>query len=439
MLDLARITIPLKETAVICPDDPSCTAEALEMGYLGKAKILEYVDELRLGARSLFRGPDGSIQYGGLAHSFESLPTWFSGIAIRLNNHGHCWPHIEMKASPAKIIQGHNVFGDVSLEQVCLEFYGTLREACPSLFEHLDFTCAQFTNFDITYTMNYAEPGSLNGDEAGIELIRFFHTLHGGQLKPAVVRYLTTAYWNKDSDQGGLKAYLKYFELMKQLKGAKKEAKQGLPGAQRLVDVLSDTRLQNWSRFAVRMEASFTKDFFRRHKFPVFVRDWIAFEENAVRVGRCWRRELWEQRTKPLFAACEGQSVKIPDDKHVELELYRVHVRYTKSGNVSYSHAANLLSFYRAIRESGYTAVRKSFLSSPAGRRLFDRRIEDMELAGFAKGTLQAMELNTPRTNVVPVLRMMPLNFTEQMPDWAPVPVSRFDDSAVPTRLRLVA
>ncbi|ETT12264.1 phage/plasmid replication protein, gene II/X family, partial [Vibrio parahaemolyticus 50] len=65
-----------------------------------------------------FTGEVGADKYevADLRHAFESLPTHFTGMAFKIYQGTRLRsPCIELKASPAKILQGHNVYGPTSI------------------------------------------------------------------------------------------------------------------------------------------------------------------------------------------------------------------------------------------------------------------------------------------------------------------------------------
>ena len=62
-------------------------------------------------------GGDYRIDNIELNTPWESLPSSYSGLALKIydsNNMGP--PRLEIKASPAKVMQGHNVFGSTDIE-----------------------------------------------------------------------------------------------------------------------------------------------------------------------------------------------------------------------------------------------------------------------------------------------------------------------------------
>lgn len=428
MLDNLRLTTPLHPRAVNSSGSPATTAQALEGKCVGLIKdVLRYtLDGLAMTAKSVYYDEEGKIHVENLNHPFESIPTHYTGIAIKLVNDGYSWPHVAMHASPAKILQGHNVFGPVDIEQAGIEFLGCLSQLYPDLFSDLDLAHTQVTNIDVTYSARYHPLGVPTAVDIGYDLITFLRTVSAGQLKASKTFYSSTVYWNKDSDLGGVKAYLKQVEFQEQLKEAKKMKRENAPSADRLLHVMTDERLQEWSAHLLRLEVSCKKDWLRRHNIPFNFFALVKHQKALREEGRCLLKEIWAKRTAPLFAACEGMTMKIVDDEHVEREIKRVHVRYTKSGKVSYSHANTLMDFYRSIKDYGYELTWSRYKNSDSGQRTFRNRLYDLAEAGLSKAYLQTYGLNAQPSNVVSVLRFVAVDFGSQHPDWYVPPVSQF-------------
>lgn len=536
MIDLLRITIPFALHAVNCSGSPFSVQHAIEMGSLGEIKdILRYTENgLPLQAKDVSRSVDGQLLVSDLQHPFESLPSSYSGLAFKiLMVNG--WPYVTLKASPAKLLQGHNVFGSVSIKQAAFEFFGILKSLYPALYLDLEVGLAEVSSIDITYSARYQPVSSLTGEETGRALISFLRTLSAGQLKARGVSYEDTTYWGSaDSQLGQIKAYLKSQEFLKQLKEfqllAKRDistarlnktnldkklqefTKKLLPlpssfkkklslnqfksylhflrffkklhflrvnataktGAARMVEVMQDERLVAWVINLLRLEVSVKKDWLRRHEIPLNLFALVRYQEQLQAQGRCLLQEIWANRTAPLFKACEGQTMKVIDDKSIELEIKRVHVRYPKvkfkcknftyfrqsrafslvrdnfaktkwlyppsvdKSKPSYGYANTLFSFYRDIKEHGYLSVKKVYSDSPSGNRKFNRYVSELGLAGLAKATLQTFGLNSEPSNIVPVLRFVRVDFGSQLPDWYVEPISQYALDSRP-QLSLVA
>ncbi|NMU24571.1 replication protein, partial [Vibrio parahaemolyticus] len=60
---------------------------------------------------------DGNTSISSLRHPWESVPSSYTSIAMKVFQGSGFRPNacVELKCSPAKILQGHNVYGSDSL------------------------------------------------------------------------------------------------------------------------------------------------------------------------------------------------------------------------------------------------------------------------------------------------------------------------------------
>lgn len=427
MIDLIRITAPFKLDAVSCSGRPLSTVQALADGEVGQIKdMLRYTQSgLLLQAKNVSRADDGTLTVTDLSHPFDSLPSSHSAMAFKIVDING-WPHVTLKASPAKLLQGHNIYGGSSLRQGIVEMLGSLAVVFPDVYEDLEVALTQVTNLDVTYSARYANPDDPNGQHLGRELITYLRTLSSGQLKARGVGYETTTYWGSaDSQLGYVKAYLKEDEFLKQFKDVKQQAKRGDALAARMFAVMSCPELQHWAKCLLRLEASFKKDWLRRAGLPLNAWHLIKYQEEQQALGKCFLRDIWAKKCAPLFAACEGQKMKVLDDNEIHDSIRSTHFRQTRSGAISYSYADDLFRFYLDIKNRGYAISKQQAKENLSSKRKFERYVKDLSLAGISKATLQAFALNhTP--SVVPVLRFLDVDFSSQHPAGYVEPISRF-------------
>ena len=122
MIDLLEIKIPFDASLVEVIND--------RHSLVG----LDYqLMDIPMGAKSIHWRDDGSIGTSCLYHPYESLPTSFTGMAFKCHLDGYFFPHITLKASPAKILQGHNVFGFDDMRLSVEEMLFHLRGKHPTI------------------------------------------------------------------------------------------------------------------------------------------------------------------------------------------------------------------------------------------------------------------------------------------------------------------
>ena len=92
--------------------------------------------EIPLASRSVHKDDEGNVSASALFHPYESVPTHFTGMALKVFFDSAYEPYVQIKASPAKLLQGHNVFGSDNIEQGAAEMLGFLHLAYPCTFKN---------------------------------------------------------------------------------------------------------------------------------------------------------------------------------------------------------------------------------------------------------------------------------------------------------------
>lgn len=429
MLDRLRLMVPFSPRWVT-GGSSFCTARhGMEQGH--KGLLVGLLDlGVPLGARAVaatvkqFSNADSVVTFTDweidrVYHPFESLPSSFTPLAFKVYHEGNHWPYIELKASPAKLLQGHNVFGPVDIALGAAEMLTTLQFAYPKLFAALEVESAQVWELDCTFSAR------LSTEMQAVQVIRALQHVSNGQTKSRGAEYASTVYWgSKSSRLKRLKAYLKFEEFQQQLKEVSLKSASGDESAKRVLCVMSDLRLQDWCKNLIRFESTICKRYLERRGFPVFLSELIKLQRELASAGRCFVSELWQESTKEIFAAFEGQTMRVTDDESVLNALKQVHFSYTPKGNISYAKANKLYLFYVALRDHGYLD-----LQSKMDRATFWRHIKSLQAAGFSKAFLQNLH-GESQANVLPLLRFVSVDFGAQLPDWYVEPVSQFVQAA---------
>jgi len=429
MLDRLRLSIPFLPQHVTGASAYLTAEQAMRAGH--KGELLDLLGSgIPLGARAVslvirtddeLSGESTGIVFkdwdiDGLHHPFESLPSSFTPLAFKVFHAANHYPFVELKASPAKLLQGHNVFGTVDIALGAAEMLSTLQQAYPLLFSMLEIQSTEVWELDCTYSARM--PSELIANQ----VIQALRKVSNGQTKARGDEFQTTCYWgSKSSRLKRLKAYLKSAEFQAQLDKFRKDAEKGCESAKRVCAVMSDQRLQDWAKALVRFESTICKRWLERRGLSVKLVDLIAHQKDLASQGRCFIQELWRETTEDIFQAFEGQTVKATDDESVISALKAVHYSVTPKGNISYSKANKLYLFYCALREQGYAAIKQCH----DGNKTFYRHIKELQEAGFSKAFLQNLQ-GEAKSNVIPLLRVVTVDFGSQRPDWYVEPVSQF-------------
>lgn len=417
MIDLLKLDLPFKsEWQLVSP-----TADHRSGVYIDLEQVAKQ-GRLKLSAMAVEYEIDGDLTVSGLSHPFESLPSHFGSLAMKIHQGGsNRLPGVELKASPAKLLQGHNVFGPTSIELCSTELLATLACACPELFEMLDIPNTTLEWIDVTFSAR------VNTEEQGKQVISALKNIRSGQTKQSRMNrdHETTAEWNTGSRHRSLKAYLKGPEFQRQLaeymKRLQKQPKN--ESLRRCVEVMKNPALQLYASLCVRFEARLKQRALTKHGVPFRLFDAIQYQKDYEQDGRCLIADLWKAAFKELFDALGEQPMKVYTDDEIRNALYTSYQRITPKGNTSYAKAQRVHGFYRRLLNEGYETVYRSM-----SRETFRRHLTDLMAVGLTKAQLQ--NLSGEASNVVPLIQVINIDFGRQHPDWYVEPVSTLDRMA---------
>ena len=464
MLDRIHLFVPFKceHVRLLGVDGRKEPIHLVELDLLMKKGV-------PLSAGQVQRDEHGNLQADDLRHKWESLSTGFTPMAFKVFHESlgkRVMPGVEMKASPAKLLQGHNVFGPTDILHGAYEMLRWLEVAYPNLFDMLDIPEAEVYDIDCTYSAR------MPNERSALQAIAAIAGVSNGQTKARGDNYTTTAYFGaKDSRLRKLKLYLKNDEFHSALAEAKALARgKGKPflhylrepirpierkpltpqqlaymlnrasrlnlSAHRTVKVMSDPRLLEWVKNLLRVEASVSKRWLNRRGIPSRLFDLARVQRWLLDHGTCLIEWCWAQVTRELFKAFEGMTMRVIDDESVLKALLEKwtkpgKVRMTKprveagvdvpaiaiQGKPSDAYARNLFRTFRSIREFGWEETMESM-----SRASFYRHVADIQACGISKAALQKLNCDHGPNNVVPLLRFLQIDFAAQRPDWYQLP-----------------
>lgn len=402
MLDHLCIRIPFDASHI------SCDVE-------GKYSFVDFDIhnfDIPLAARSVHRNDDESISANALFHPYESLPTHFTGMAVKVFFDSMYEPYVEIKASPAKLLQGHNVFGSDNIEQGAMEMIGYLREAYPVLTSMLYVQGSTLAHIDVTYSAR------LKDQKLALKVLEFLSRVSNGQTRLSQKRYDTSVYWGGQTSRLiNHKCYLKHDEFMAQFEEYKKRALKNDKSAQRVLAVMSDQNLINWTIGLVRFESRMKKRWLERNNIPTNLFELI----NLQRVQPNLLQSLWQKATHSIFEALRGQTMKLTDDTSVLNAIENSEIVLTKSGKVSHTKVRNLFAMFCLIREKGLEEIKSTYHI-----RSFQRLVADLCEVGFSKAYLQNLH-DEKASNIIPFMKLVEIDFNQQLPEWYQEPNSQFN------------
>ena len=184
----------------------------------------------------------------------------------------------------------------------------------------------------------------------------------------------------------------------------------------RVVEVMSDSKLINWTIGLARFESRLKKRWLERHGIPTNLIELIKFQRTNPNLLQA----LWSKATHSIFEALRGQTMKITDDSSVYRAIETSEIVLTKSGKVSQTKVRNLFAMFCLIREKGVEDVKTKY-----GKSQFHNLLAQLCECGFSKAYLQ--NLHTEKANnIIPFVKLIEIDFNQQLPDWYEEPISQF-------------
>lgn len=411
MLDKIHLFVPFRVDAI-----------ATSTGKRGNELLVVDLEALGvpLRATSVLSDGKGGYQVEDISHAWESLSTGFTPLAFKVFHQSlgkRIQPGVELKASPAKLLQGHNVFGPTSIRKGGEVMLKWLAGSYPKLWALLDWQAAEVYGIDCTYSAR------LPDQRTALQLVQALRGVSNGQTRNRGDDYETTAYWgSKETRLRKLKAYLKGPEFRRQLDEAIKAARayggaNFVPSqafaAHRLLAVLQNPALQEWAENLLRLEATVMHRWLERRNIPTNLWALCDYQERLEEQGSCFIQWCWEQVTKELFAAFEGISMRVINDEKVLAALKARWTKFGKNGKANETVALNLFRTYRSIKDYGWQETMDSM-----SRATFYRHVDQICECGLSKAALQKLKIDDQKNNVVPILRFLQVDFSAQRPGW---------------------
>ena len=407
MIDFLKLSIPFKaEHIIVCKDG--------ETSFL-KETLIEIARRtgIKLKSSNVTFEINGDLDLQELSHPYESIPSHYASLAMKIFNGSDrlkSLPYIELKASPAKLLQGHNVFGSTNLEVCAFVMLGAFINAIPELYKMVDITQTSVDWIDVTYSAH------VNSESIQKQLISFFQNIQLGQTRRTKYNkeYDTTAEWNSGSEHRILKVYLKGSEVQKRLLEAKNDFRKSPSKKylQNAIQVLSNPKLIEFSKKCVRFEARLKQRYLDKHQIPRNLFDLIKYQKEYEEQGRSLSKDLWQDAFKDIIKAVGESNMNIYNRDKIQQLLRKHYFKVTPKGNVSYAKADRLFSFYRNLLNDGY---QETLDSMP--RNTFWRHERDLIAVGLTKAQIQNLKAHE-RHNIIPLMKLVEIDFNHQRPDW---------------------
>jgi II/X family phage/plasmid replication protein len=349
----------------------------------------------------------GKAVVSRLYHPFESIPSSNSTLAFKIRfGSSTYFPHIELKASPAKLMYGHNAYGTSDLRKCSKALLYTFIHAFPDIADLIDHKQTEVIGLDVTNSAH------LQNSFQCKQVIKSLSEVSTGHSR-STRSFEDTASWNYGSDLCAKIAYLKEVEVTKRIREIKKEMKsKNHSHLQRQLDALASDPVQTFIKNCVRFEAKYRLKYFKRHNIPTNLYKLIEHSENNPN----FIKQLWEDAFLPIFNAFEGNMIDLNDTQEIyKLCVDQFGVTKTlvdKFGNkktvLVETKAKNIYSFFILIKSQGYDFVRSCLSESTFYRKLADLKLILSEA--------QIRTLNSKTSNIVSLLKIVNVDFSKQHP-----------------------
>lgn len=359
---------------------------------------------------------DPSVQrWDSIASSISHLAVGFFPSGNGFNP----WPHVRLKASPAKLLQGHNVFGSESLKQGALQMIALFQQAFPKIYQNLNLAAAEISYLDATYS------AVVESNFYRKTIYRLFGSLADRRILTQN-RYDNYLLIGSGSEHKRQKIYSKYQEFMYDLECAKKA------NDVERIKVLSDKKLQDFALPRMRFEGTIGRREMKRLGIPTLLSDFLNYSdwyESIYNHTVCKR--IWDICFKKLFDQVEGHTMKKTDDESIKLRIDAEYIKVRSDGRFCKRRANAVFKTYRDIKHEGYAQL------ASEDNKTFYRNVNFLIDAGISKAFLKSLDPHKPNENVVPIIELIKVDFSNQRPDWYVEPVANYTDKR--NHLKLVS
>lgn len=362
MLDKILLHCPVKTDLLDIYDDAKYCVFGMDLLDL----------DLNVASYSVYKDEEGNVKHKVLKHPYSRLPTSFTEMAFKFFHEGTYEPYVELKCSPAKILQGHNVYGTDWIEQGAWEMLGYLQQSHPKLFSMLDIGAIEVKHLDVTYSARFRNDNEV---QQVIDVMRNMSTQHVRKTSKASF-YKNTVYFGAESAKRfARKAYGKSCEFQDQLEQLTKQAARNDKSAQRVVAVMSDPKLQKFAQGLLRFETGVKAYALREHEIPTNLWQLIRYQNEHPN----FLRDLWVKANSSIFKAFEGQTMRATDHdsvlKQITVELPKV----KSQDKISFTKADQVFNFYLFLENKGHTESKLKYVDN------YFRHVGDLIACGFTE------------------------------------------------------
>jgi len=376
----------------------------LRCDFAKEKRIFDFVwPDINLGALGipLEQSIDRDGEVFNTRHPWESIPSSYESMAFKVFDHRYDKLdqfYIEIKASPAKLMQGHNVFGSVDFYDCAMCMMELLCNTYPDLFGFLDHLTWSMSQIDITYSSRAKD------DREAKAFINALQNVSYGQTKSRT-GYDGTAYFGKKNSRlKKIKVYAKAAEVVQTIK----KNVSRVDGE--FLNEVYTPALMDFSQGLIRWEVSLYHRYFERLGISTNLKD--IFRNYLFNPANL--QNYWHLATHDLFNALKGQVMKVLNDQEIQDALRAKFSKTSKkTGKVSTVLADSAFRTYRDIKRDGWYISR-----SAMSQCTFDRHVKMLSACGLSRAALQNMNGLDSGAQIIPFVRFIQVDFAAQYPDW---------------------
>lgn len=335
-------------------------------------------------------------------HPYESIPTSHTGIGFKIMTcSNRSMPHVILNCSVAKILQGHNVYGNTDMFSGVCQLLGVFCDAYQTLIGYLDFQNAYLAKFDITLPTQTASRKTA-------ETIRdYLRNADWGRFRNLSVcnkkdHYNTAYFGSEGSRVGGFKVYCKGVELDKVICELTASAKKGNIKAISDLSCYTDEVIA-FADKSVRIEATVKKRQLKEANLPTNLWQFMIYQLHNPTIYQ----DLFTHKTADFMQSLQGMRMPYDDDVKVYDLLIKRLTDFTKTGNTSTTKAKNAYMFYLSLKQQGFYEVKKI-----CNKRTFQRNVKLLCDAGFNRAYLQ----NLGVSRQTPILKLLNIDLNAKLP-----------------------
>jgi II/X family phage/plasmid replication protein len=403
MIDLFAIQLPIKTKFIHTIDD--VTTGKISGATFDLDIAMQF--GFKIGCGQVERD-DAGLSVTNLFHSYESLASSNSTLSFKIfKGDRNYFPFIEIKASPAKLLQGHNVYGSDDVKLCSDALLYSFVHAFPQSLELVDYPLATIKQIDCTYTAH------VKNEFTAKQLIELLKNVSHGHLRTSNKSYHSSVMWNAGSSHVVREVYLKEFEVQHQIKNLEKRIKKGDKLAAHQIEKLKNPDVMAFMRNAVRFEAKIKNRKLQSMGVPTLLTKFIEYNETMKLSGKNMIAELWKHNFNDIFATFEGLSMNIYDDNKILNELKGLYHKELKASPIgeprySYAKANRIFGMFRRIKNEGFNEVKETTDKSTFSRLLSDLSVVVPKIA--------LMNCDSHTSNIIPLVQVINIDFDNQVP-----------------------